>query len=162
MTPPGARRRMYNAVYFLHILGVLAFVSGIVVAGVAFEAARRREQPAEVATLLGLSRIGVLLVAVGALLAGGSGLWLVQLGHWHYGSFWVSASMALFLAALALGGAGGQRPKVARLLAARLAAEHAPMTDELRALMNDPAAKLQNYGSLLLVLTIVAFMCFKP
>jgi uncharacterized membrane protein len=153
---------MYNAVFFVHILGVLSFVSGIVVAGVAFEAARRRPDPAAVATLLGLSRIGVLLVAIGTVSAGGSGLWLVHLGHWHYGSFWVSASIALFLAALALGGAGGQRPKRARLMAAQLAAARAPMTDELRALLNDPAAQIQNYGSLLLVLTIVALMCFKP
>jgi len=47
---------------FLHLLGVLLFVAGIVVAGVAFEAARRRELPAEVALLLGLTRVGVLLV----------------------------------------------------------------------------------------------------
>jgi hypothetical protein len=32
---------------FFHILGALAFASGIVVAGVAFEAARRRDTPAK-------------------------------------------------------------------------------------------------------------------
>jgi uncharacterized membrane protein len=153
---------MYDVVFFFHILGVLAFFSGIVIAGMAFEVARRRQQPAEVATLLSLSRIGVLLVAPGTVLAGGCGLWLVHLGHWHYGSFWVSASIAMFVAALALGGAGGQRPKRARLLAAQLAADGKPPSDELRFLLNDRAAQLQNYGSLLLVLAIVAFMCFKP
>lgn len=155
-------RCVYKVAFFFHILGVLAFVSGVVVAGVAFESARRREQPGEVATLLGLSRVGVLLVAVGTVLTGGFGLWLVHLGRWHYSSFWVSCSIALFVAALALGGIGGQRPKRARQLAVRLASENAPLSDELRALLDDPAALWQNYGSLLLVLAIIAVMCFKP
>jgi uncharacterized membrane protein len=153
---------MYNVAFFFHILGVLAFVAGIVLAGVAFESARRRELPAEVATLLGLSRIGVLLVGIGTLLAGGFGLWLVPLGKWHYGSFWVSCSIVLFVIALALGAAGGQRPKRARRLAAELAGAGAPVSAELRALLNDRAALWQNYFSLLLVLAIIALMCFKP
>lgn len=69
---------MYNVAFFFHILGVLLFVSGIVVAGVAFEAARRRQRSAEVALLLGLTRVGVVLVAVGGVLAGVFGLWLVH------------------------------------------------------------------------------------
>ena len=153
---------MYNVAFFFHILGVLSFVSGIVVAGATYESARRRERPLEVATLLGLSRIGVLLVAVGTVLLGAFGLWLVHLGKWHYNSFWVDCSIVLFVAALALGGIGGQRPKRARQLAVRLAAEDAPINDELRGLLNHPAALWQNYGSLLLVLAIIAVMCFKP
>lgn len=153
---------MYSVAFFFHILGVLSFVSGAVVAGVAFETARRREQPAEVATLLGLSRIGVLLLGPGTVVTGAFGLWLVHLGRWHYGSFWVSCSIALFVVALALGGAGGQRPKQARELAARLAAEGSGMTEELRGLLDNPVAQFQNYGSLLVILAVIALMCFKP
>lgn len=153
---------MNNVAFFFHILGVLLFVSGIVVAGVAFESARRREHPAEVATLLGLSRIGAMIVGPGTLLTGAFGLWLVHLGRWHYDSFWVDCSVVLFVAALALGGRGGERPRRARLLATELAARDAPMTDELRELLNDRATQAQNYGALLLVLAIVAVMCFKP
>lgn len=153
---------MYDTVFFFHILGVLMFVSGIVVAGVAFETARRRARPAEVATLLGLSRWGVLLVASGTVLAGVCGLWLVHLGNWHYGSFWVSASIGLFLAALALGGVGGRRPKQARLLASELAQAGDGITPQLRSLLDDPVALTVNYGSLLLVVAIIALMCFKP
>ena len=68
----------------------------------------------------------------------------------------------LFVLALALGGRGGQRPRQARLLAARLATERVPMTEELTALLNDRSALLNNYASLLLVLAIIAVMVFKP
>jgi hypothetical protein len=39
---------MDNVALFFHILGALLFVAGIVLAGAAFEAARRRERPAEI------------------------------------------------------------------------------------------------------------------
>jgi MFS family permease len=153
---------VYNVAFFFHILGVLLFVAGIVVAGAAFEAARRRQRPAEVALLLGLTRVGVLLVAVGGVLAGVFGLWLVHLGHWRYGSAWVVSATALYLLVLLLGGLGGRRPKEARLLATRLAGEDGPVSGELRALLDDRASRVENYGSLLLVLVIVALMVFKP
>ncbi len=153
---------MYDAVLFLHILGVLAFVSGIVLAGAAFERARRAERPAEVAVLLGLSRLGAALVGTGTLVIGACGLWLVHLGRWRYGSFWVVASEVLFLTALALGARGGVRPKRARQLASRLAAEGAERTPELTALLEDRPSRIANYVSLVLVLAVIAVMCFKP
>lgn len=151
----------YNIVLVLHLLGALTFVAGIVLAGAAFEAARRREQPAEIALLLGLTRIGVLLVAVGTLLIA-FGLWLVHLGHWGYGSRWVDASIGLYVAALALGGLGGQRPKQARHLATELAERNAPANDKLRSLLDDRVSRAENYGSLVLILVIVVLMVVKP
>ena len=153
---------MYNVAFFLHIVGVLAFVSGIVVAGVAFEAARRCDSPAEVATLLSLSRVGAAIMGPGVLVAGACGLWLVHLGKWHYDSFWVDCSIVLFVAALAIGGRGEERPRQARLLATRLASEGGSMTDELTALLNDRAALIQNYLAGVLVVAIIVVMCFKP
>ncbi len=147
---------------FFHLLGALLFVAGIVVAGVAFEAARRRESAAEVALLLGLTRIGVLLVAVGALLLLGFGLWLVHLGGFGYGDGWVDAAIALYVVALALGALGGQRPKQARKLAARLAEEGEPVSGELRALLDDPVSLAANYASAAAVLAILVLMVFKP
>ncbi len=147
---------------FFHLLGALLFVAGIVLAGTAFQAARRRERPAEIALLLGLTRIGVLLVAVGGLLLPIFGLWLVHLGHVGYGSGWVDASIGLYVIALVLGGLGGRRPKQARQLATRLASEQAPVDDELRALLNDRLSRAENYASLLMVLAILVLMVFKP
>lgn len=153
---------MYNVAFFFHILGVLLFVAGLAVAGVAFEAARHRQRPTEVALLLGLTRVGVLLVAIGGVLAGVFGLWLVHLGHWGYTSAWVVSATALYLSVLLLGGLGGRRPRQARLLATRLAGEDAPANHELRRLLDDRISRAENYTSLLLVLVIIALMVFKP
>ena len=152
----------YNVTLVLHLLGAITFVAGIVVAGVAFETARRRRAPAEIALLLSITRIGVLLVALGTLLIAAFGFWLVHLGNWGYGSGWIDTSIALYLAALALGGFGGQRPKQARRLAADLAEQQAPANSQLRALLDDPISRAANYGSLVLILAIVVIMVFKP
>lgn len=153
---------MENVALFFHLLGAFSFVAGTIVAGVAFEAARRRETPAEIGLLLGLSRIGVLLVALGTLLVLGFGLWLVELGDWGYGAGWVDAALGLLAAIVVLGALGGQRPKRARKLAVRLAADGAPLSAELRALLDDRATLAANYLSALLLLAIVALMVFKP
>jgi uncharacterized membrane protein len=153
---------MYNVALFFHIIGAVLLISGIVLAGVAFEAARRRQGPGEIALLLSLTRAGVALVAVGSLLAGAFGLLLVDLGRWGYGTGWVDSSIVLYLAALALGGVGGQRPKQARLLATRLARDAKPASAELRALLDDRASLAANYASLALMVAIIALMCFKP
>jgi uncharacterized membrane protein len=147
---------------FFHLLGALLFVSGIVVASVAFESARRRDQPVEIALLLGLTRAGVLLVLVGAALVLGFGLWLVDLEGIGYDTGWVDAAIALYVIALTLGGLGGQRPKQARRLARQLGADAAPATSELRRLLDDPVSRVANYGSAVAVLAILVLMVFKP
>ena len=152
----------YDVALLFHLLGAFLLIGGTVVAGVAFEAARRRDQPAEIALLLGLTRAGVILVGLGTLLVLAFGLWLVRLGRWGYGSGWVVAALALFALTVVLGAAGGQRPKQARKLAVRLRDEHADSTPELRALLDDRVALTVNYVSALLLLAIIAVMVFKP
>lgn len=152
----------YNVALFFHVLGALLFFAGIVLAAAAFEAARRRERPADIALLLGLTRIGVLFVAIGGVLLLGFGLWLVHLSHAGYGAGWLDAAYALFVIVLALGGLGGRRPKQARLLASRLAADGEPASVELRALLEDRGSLIANYASAVLVLAILALMAFQP
>jgi hypothetical protein len=153
---------MEDVVLFGHLLGVLAFVAGIVVAGVAFEAARRRDRASEIALLLGLTRYGVMLVGLGGLLLFVCGIWLVSLEEIGFGTGWVAAAIAIFLTAVLLGGIGGQQPKRARLLATQLAQEGGGVSAELRALLEDPRSRAANYGSSLLVLVVLALMVFKP
>jgi uncharacterized membrane protein len=152
----------YELALFFHLVGALLFVAGILLAGVAFEAARRRQRPAEIALLLGLTRVGVALVGFGALLLLGFGLWLVPLGGFGYDAGWVDAAIALYLLALALGAIGGRRPKQARRLATRLAAEDRPVSAELRALLDDRLSLAANYASAAAVLAILVLMVFKP
>jgi uncharacterized membrane protein len=151
-----------DVVLFGHLSGALLFVAGIVVAGVGFESGRRRERPSEIALLLGLTRSGVMLVAAGGLLLLGCGIWLVGLEGVGWSAGWVDAAIALFAAALLLGGLGGRRPKQARKLAARLAAEGGPVSPELRGLLDDRLSRIANYASAALVVAILALMVFKP
>jgi uncharacterized membrane protein len=147
---------------FFHLLGALLFVSGSVVAGVAFEAARRRESPGEIALLLGLTRWGVLLVLVGALDVLAFGLWLVHIEGAGYDAGWIQGALGLYVVALILGGFGGRRPKRARRLATALAADGAPASKELRGLLDDRLSLAANYLSGLALLAILALMVFKP
>src|SRR5262249_23856342 len=126
------------------------------------ESARRRESPGDIELLLGLARIGALLVVSGMVLVLAFGLWLVHLGDWGYGAGWVDAAIALLVAAALLGAAGGQTPKRARLLASRLADDGRPASSELRALLRDRRVLAVNYGSALLILAIVVLMVWKP
>ncbi len=153
---------MEDLALFFHLLGAFALVAGTIVAGAAFESARRKRDPAEIALLLGLSRLGVALVGFGTVLVAGFGLWLVQLGDWGYGAAWVDAAVGLLAAALVLGALGGQAPKRARKLASRLAAQGEPASEELRALLDHRPTLAANYLSALLLLAIIAVMVFKP
>lgn len=153
---------MAHLALFFHLLGALLFAAGIAVAGAAFESARRRERPAEIAALLLLARVGVALVGVGALLVLSFGLWLVHLTHLSYSTGWVAAAIALYVAALALGALGGQKPKQARRLASELAARGVPANTRLRAQLNDRVSLAANYTSAVFVLAILVLMVFKP
>lgn len=153
---------MEDAALFFHLVGAFLFVSGAVVAGVAFETARRRDSPGEIALLLSLARVGAILVMAGMLLVLVFGLWLVHLGEWGYGAGWVDAAIGLFVLAAALGSVGGRTPRKARLLATRLAADDQPASGELRRLLDDRRTMLANDGGGLVLLAIVVLMVWKP
>ena len=124
----------FHIALFFHLLGAFSLVAGLVVAAVAFETARRRTTPREIALLLGLSRIGVLMVVAGVAAAAAFGFWLVNLGSFG-GQAWVTAAVALLIALIALGAVGGQRPERARQLAHRLDEAGAETNAELRKLL---------------------------
>ena len=92
----------------------------------------------------------------------GFGLWLVHLGGFGYGDGWIDAALVLFVAAIALGAVGGQRPKQARLLASRLAAEGQSASAELRALLDDRLSRAANYLAAGIAVAILVLMVFKP
>jgi uncharacterized membrane protein len=147
---------------FFHLVGAFCLVGGATVAAAAFERARRRQRPSEIATLLGLARTGVLLVGAGSLLVLGFGLWLVHLHGYGYDTGWVDAALVLFAVALVLGAAGGRPAKRARLLAERLAERGEQASPELRRLLVDRFALFANYGSGAAVLAILVLMVWRP
>lgn len=151
----------YQIGLVVHLLGVLLFFGGALVAGVIFEAARRRSRPSEVALLLGATRVGAVLVAAGALLTLGGGLWLAEEVD-QLGEAWLQLSLVLFVLALVLGALGGQRPKQARRLARRLAENGDAMSSELRRLLDDRLSLVMNYVSSALVLVILVLMVWQP
>src|SRR5262245_62702508 len=112
------------------------------VAGVLYSAARRQERPSQVALLLGLTRIGVLLVGVGGVLVLIGGFWLIgeSNGFYSFSDSWIGAGLILLIASFVLGWLGGQQPKRARALAEQLAADGDAPSVELRKLLDDPQA----------------------
>jgi len=150
----------YKVALFFHLIGVLLFVAGIGLAGVAFEVGRRQTRPGEIALLLGMTRTGVLLVGVGSLLLGIFGLWLVHLGDFGYRAVGLAIDRPVVVA-LCLGTLGGQRPKQARHLAAQLQADNAPVTAALRELLDDRLSRYANCGSPPAVLAVLVLMVFK-
>lgn len=147
---------------FFHVLGAIVFAGGAIVAGIAFEAARGRDDPHDIALLLGLTRVGVALVGLGGALVLGFGLWLVDLTGVGLGAAWIRWALALFVLSAALGAVAGRRPKRARQLAERLEREGQPSLPELRKLLDDPLSRVANYVSAALVLAILALMVWKP
>jgi len=146
----------------LHLVGVFLFVSGAVAVGVLHMVALRRDLPSEIALLLGLTRPAVAIVGAGSLVTIGFGLWLVNHGGFSLGDGWISAALALWVAAVVLGAIGGRSARRARYLAERLAAGGDRPSDELRRALCDPVALALNYASFLALVAVLALMVWKP
>jgi uncharacterized membrane protein len=147
-----------------HLAGVILLFSGLVVAAVALAGARRRDAPAEIAALLGLTRVGVALVAGGGLVIVASGLWLLEVyaDLYSLGDGWIGGALGLLVLAFVLGAIGGQRPKRARKLAAQLAREDGAHTSELRSLLDDGLSRAFNYAAAITVVAALVLMVWRP
>jgi uncharacterized membrane protein len=150
-----------NVALVFHLLGAFVLMAGAVVTGVAFEAARRRRGAAEIALLLGLTRVGVVLVVVGSAVVLPFGLWLVHIDHITYGASWVDAALGLLAVLAAIGLAAGQLSERARRLALQLGDDD-EATSELRALLDDRAARALSYCAGALLIAIVVLMVSRP
>ena len=153
---------MYELALFLHIISAVAFFSGAVVAAVCHSRARARASAAEVAALLGAARVGAVLVMAGIAGVLLFGLWLVDVSGRSFVEGWLAASLALLVAAAALGALGGKTPRRARELAERLAGEGAGVGPELRGLLDDRASLWLNHAATAAGVVILALMVFKP
>jgi uncharacterized membrane protein len=152
----------YDWLLFLHVTGAFLLLGGAAVAGVLTFASLRRERPSEVALLLGLIRFGVAGIMAGSLLTLVFGLWLVHDVGYGYGDGWIVAAIVLWVVGNAAGGVGGRRAERAQKLAEQLAAQGDEPSAELRARVRNPLGILLNYGSGLVILTVLALMIWKP
>jgi uncharacterized membrane protein len=154
---PYKLRSLDEVALFLHLVGVVMLFSGMAVAAVGLAAAQRRERSAEIALLLGLTRIGVVLVAGGLVLAVACGFWLLDLTEFDLGDGWVAAALGLVVLGAVLGGLGGQRPKRVRLLA-----ERGADAAELRQFLDDRLSLWLNVAAAAAYLAVLALMVWKP
>jgi uncharacterized membrane protein len=138
------------------------FVSGAVAAGIAQITALRRERPSELALLFRVARTGALLASLAAVATLAFGLALVAQEDLDFGAGWISASLALWLASMILGGLGGRTARRTRELAERLAAEGDRPSDELRGLVAHRPSLLLSYASTAAVVAILVLMVWKP
>jgi uncharacterized membrane protein len=153
---------MGHALLFLHLFSAFVFVSGTVAAGILQITALRRERPSEIALLLRTARTAVMFTTFGGLGALVFGLALVGDLDIGFGTAWVSASIALWVVSMALGGAGGRTARHARYLAERLAAEGDRPSEELRALVAHRPSLLLSYAATAAVVAILVLMVWQP
>jgi uncharacterized membrane protein len=154
----------YDWLLFLHVTGAF-FLVGATVAAAAFTImSRLRERPSEIATLMSLVRFTLPFIYAGVALTLVFGLWLVHAAGqgYSYGDGWIVAALVLWVAANALGGAGGAQETKIREYAEELAAQDDAPSAELRARLRAPLPLALNFGSGLVVFTILALMIWKP
>jgi hypothetical protein len=151
-----------HVLLFFHLLGAVGFFAGAAVAGTLQLAAIRRERPSEIHSLLGLTRVGVVLVGIGAILTLVFGIALAEHEGFGFSPGWIQAALGLWVAAMALGAYGGRTARHARHCAERLAAEGDEPSPELRALVAARGPLWASYASGLMLFAILALMVWQP
>jgi hypothetical protein len=153
---------VYQWLLFFHLLGAFALVAGAAVAGTLQLTALRRERPSEILVLLRATRVGVVLVVAGAVLALAFGIALAS--HLGYGlsPAWIQAALGLWAASVVAGAIGGRTARHARYLAERLAAEGDEVSEELRALVGHRPSLWLSYVSSILIGAIIVLMVWRP
>jgi uncharacterized membrane protein len=146
----------------IHVAGAFCVLAGALFAVVLSREAMRRDRPSEIALLLGLIRVSVVLIVLGMLVTLVFGLWLLSVTGFVLSDGWVDAALALWIAALVLGGIGGRRDRETRALAERRAADGDQPSQELHARLRDPVSLALSYGSGIAVIAILVLMIWKP
>lgn len=154
---------MTSWLLFFHLLGAVLFFSGATVAGVGQLVALRRERPSEVALLLGVTRWGVLIVGIGALLTIAFGAALVaHIPYYGFDQAWIEWAIGLWLAAMVVGGIGGRPARHTRELAERLARAGDQPSEELARRVRDPLSLALSFASGAILVAVLVLMVWKP
>jgi uncharacterized membrane protein len=151
-----------HVLLFFHLLGAVSFFAGAAVAGTLQLAAIRRERPSEIHALLRLTRVGVVLVGIGALFTLAFGIALAEHEGFGLSPAWIQAALWLWVAGMALGSYGGRTARHARHLARRLAEEGDEPSPELRALVAARGPLWASYASGLMLFAVLGLMVWQP
>jgi uncharacterized membrane protein len=146
----------------LHISAAFFLVGGSVAAGIFNALAIRAEKPSETAYLLRLVRTTLPVIGIGAAGTLIFGIWLWHELHFSLDTFWIWASLVLWVVTNALGGIGGKHQERARKLAEQLAAAGDTSTGELRTLLRDPKGNAMSWLAGLATVAILVLMVWKP
>jgi uncharacterized membrane protein len=148
---------LYDWLLLLHIFAAMVWVGGGVILAALVTRVLLDPEPGAVARFIGNLRvIGPLVLAPATLAVAGFGFWLVlDSAAWGFGQLWVQLALALFAAALLIGGGYQSRAAInAERAAAR--GDHAEALRQLRR---------WSWGYRLIVVLLVAAawdMVFKP
>jgi len=151
-----------HVLLFFHLLGAVSFFAGAAVAGTLQLAAIHRDRPSEIHAFLNLTRAGVALVGIGALLTLGFGIALAEHEGFGLSPAWIQAALGLWVASMAAGGYGGRTARHARHLAERLAREGDAPSPELHSLVAARGPLWASYASGLMLFAILALMVWQP
>jgi uncharacterized membrane protein len=146
----------------LHITAAFLFFGGSVAAGILNVLAIMAERPSETVYLLRLVRITLPIIGIGIAGTLIFGIWLWHNLGFGIGTAWIWISLALWVAASALGGIGGRHQEKARELAQRLATAGDASTDELKALLRDRKGNAISWLAGAATLAILVLMIWKP
>jgi uncharacterized membrane protein len=146
----------------LHISAAFFFVGGSVAAGILNVLAIRAEKPSETAYLLRLVRTTLPVIGIGVAGTLIFGIWLWHELHFSVDTFWIWASLVLWVVANALGGIGGRHQEHARELAEQLAESGDTTTDELHTLLRDRKGNAISWLAGLATVAILVLMVWKP
>lgn len=147
---------------FFHLVGAFCSFMGGAVAGTLQLAALREERPSAILALLRLTRVGVVLVAAGALLTIGFGIALAEQRGYGFSAAWIRWSLGLWVASVVAGGIGGRTARHARYRAEQAVAAGDHPDEELRRLVAHRPSLWLSWLSGALLVVILVLMVWKP
>jgi uncharacterized membrane protein len=147
---------------FFHLVGAFCFFMGGAVAGTLQVAALREERPSAILALLRLTRVGVVLVVVGALMTLGFGIALAEDIGYGLSPAWIRWAIGLWVVSVVLGGIGGRTARQARYRAEQAVAAGDQPDEELRRLVGHRPSLWLSWISGALLVAILVLMVWKP
>ncbi len=151
----------YQIGILAHLIGVILFFAGVAIAAVVVSAARSRENPSEIALVLGLARHGAILLGAGGVILLLAGLYLSGKID-GYGQRWLEISILLFVVSLVLGYLGGRRSRSVREYAVGLAERGEGDTRTLRTMLESRAMAWLYWLSAITAVIVLVLMVWQP